>query len=159
MFKKDWLFAGLASLIIMVMILTNIWVMMMILSKDILLMVFYAIAIITVIFFLTRFRLRTLEPDETYQPHWINDHLLLWMMTDFHAIVLLLRYVLSSERQGNNLPEFFFVGHLVFVGLVLCINKTKFYQTYKLLLNFLIHLIIYSLLSYSFIQLVIQTMQ
>jgi len=157
--KRDWLYAGIASLILMMMLLSNIWLMIILLSRNIVFFVLYTMMLFIILFFLTFYRIRMLEFSEKKSNHWINDNLLLWMLTDFHALTLLLRYIIPGEQQGTFLPEVFFLIHLFLVLIVLYASRALLYQKHRLLITYIAHILLYGLLSYSFIQLIIQTMQ
>ncbi len=157
--KEDWLFSGIASLILLGMIASNILLMTFFLSQKTLLIVLYILGIILILFWMTYYRARELKNLPVFETNWITNNLLFWVMTDFHTIIIISRYLFPNERQGGLLPELFFLIHLCFILVVLLSRKLNFRQKHQLEFNFLLHVIIYGLISYSFIQFVIQTMQ
>jgi hypothetical protein len=80
-------------------------------------------------------------------------------MTDLHFIVVIARYILPNVRQGGLLPELLILIHIVLIFIVIISDRYTFYRKHELRLNFLLHAIVYGFITYSFIQLVIQTMQ
>jgi len=157
--KKDWIYSGIISLILLCMIASNIMLMVFFLSRQTFLIILYAIGIILILFLMTYYRVRELKNRLVYEPNWISSNLLFWVMTDFHTIIIIMRYLFPDERQGGLLPELFFLIHLFFILIIFLTNKSSTRQKHQLEFNFLLHIIIYGLLSFSFIQFVIQTMQ
>jgi hypothetical protein len=159
MSKKDWIFSGIASIILIGMIASNIWLIILGLSLRIVEIVIYSIAIILIIYGITLYRFKSIGTHEFTQQHWVKNHLLFWIMTDLHFIVVITRYILPNVRQGGLLPELLILIHIVLIFIVIISDRYTFYRKHELGLNFLLHAIVYGFISYSFIQLVVQTMQ
>jgi hypothetical protein len=157
--KNDWIFSGVVGLILLIMTLSNIWLMTLFLGMRILYMFIYVAGIIVILLTMTHYSVHQMGERAFSQTHWIQNHLIFWILTDLHTIIMLARYLLPNERQGGLLPELFFLIHLLWMIPVFFSYKSRFYQKHELGLSFCLHVLIYGLLSYSFIQVVIQTMQ
>jgi hypothetical protein len=156
--KNDWLFSGIAALILIVLIASNLWLMTMFLSMRILHIFIYIAGVIIILLTMTHISIYALGTRKFIQKDWIRNHLLFWIMTDLHTIIMIARYVHPNHRQGGLIPELFFLMHVFLIIPVYFSDRTIYYQKHELGLSFILHLSIYTLLSYSFIQLVIQTM-
>jgi hypothetical protein len=157
--KKDWIFSGVSLFILICMIASNIWLIILFLSMKISQIILYVTSILVVLVIMTYYHVRDKRTGHIEKQSWIINHLLFWLMTDLHTLIILARYILPNERQGGLLPELFFLAHLLLIFPVLFSERSTFYQKHELAFSILLHIITYSLLSYSFVQLVIQTMQ
>jgi hypothetical protein len=157
--KKDWLFSVVYSVVLIIMIASNLWLITLFLSMQTLLILMYVTSMIIVLYALTQFHFHNTRLDDISKKNWIKNHLLFWIMTDLHTLIIIFRYIFPNERQGGFYPELLFFIHLLLIYPVFVSYKFKFYDRHKIILNFFLHIIIYGFLSYSFIQLIIQTMQ
>lgn len=91
--------------------------------------------------------------------HWIKNHLISWILTDYHFLILLARYLHPKDRPNGWIPELLFGIHLILILPVYLSQQWAWFKKHELLWNIILHVIIYTMISYNFIQFVIQTMQ
>jgi len=112
--KQDWIFSAIVAIILIGMISSNIWLLILLLSLRIVEIVIYCSVLIPMVYGMTLYRFKSIGAQELSQQHWIQHHLIFWIMTDLHFIVVITRYILPNMRQGGLLPE-----SLLFIYLLL----------------------------------------
>lgn len=157
--KNDWIFSGIVALVFIIMIASNLWLMTMFLSMKILHMFIYFAFIVIILMTMTHISIHQMGNREFKKKDWIKNHLLFWIMTDLHTIIMMARYIHPNVRQGGLIPELLFLIHVLMIIPVYLSYRVTYYQKHELGLSLILHIAIYAMLSFSFIQLVIQTMQ
>lgn len=157
--KKDWFYSGIIAISLILLITSNIALIFMLLRGSYVGMVFYGLGIAILLFGLTqRFYVKwgySINKDD----HWIKNHLIFWIMTDLHTLIMLARYLHPKNRTDGFIPELLFGLHLLCIVPVYFSKRWSWYKKHELILNMILHGIIYIMMSYNFIQFIIQTMQ
>ena len=157
--KKDWLFSGITGAILIGMIASNIYLMIILLSMRTLQILIYGIILMIILFIINNYHYRNILERDIKQTSWIKNNILFWMMTDLHTIIIISRYIIPSEKQGGILPEALFLLNLLLIYPVYKSHQLTFYLKHQFIINFTLYLFTYIIISFSFIQVVIQTMQ
>lgn len=157
--KNDWIFSALISIILIMMILSNIGFIDLLMNMKVLYMFIYVAMIVVVLLTMTHISIHQMGYRVVSKSNWIQNHLIFWIMADLHTIIMIARYVIPFERTGGLLSELFLLIHLFMMIPVYFSYKSTFYQKHEVGLSFSLHVIIYTLISFSFIQLMFQIMQ
>lgn len=156
--KKDWIYSLVVACILVLMILSNIGLILLLLSRSTIYVILYVGGILLIMILLTYFSIKVLGYSARKEIHWLKNHLVFWIMTDLHALIMFARYVFSKERQGGLIPVVLFLIHLMLVIPVFLSERWAWYKKHEFTIQAFLHLITYTMLSYTFIQFVIQTM-
>lgn len=156
--KKDWIYALAVAGILMLMLISNIGLLMLLLSRSIIYAILYVGGMALILMTLTHMSIESFGYTVNKGNSWIKNHLVFWIMTDLHTLTMLARYLFPKERQGGWVPEVLFLIHLMLMVPVFLSERFAWYRKHELGIQAFLHLITYTMLSYSFIQFVIQTM-
>ncbi len=157
--KNDWIFSGIVGTLLIIMVLSNIYLLTLFLGLKILYIFIYVAGMAVILLTMTHYSVHQMGNHEVIKSNWIKNHLIFWMMTDIHTLIMIARYVFPKERQGGYFPELLYVIHLLIIIPVYFSYRSHFYKKYEVGISFCLHALIYTILSYNFIQFIIQTMQ
>ena len=157
--KKDWFYSGIIAISLLLLIISNIELIILMLSRSYVWALFYGLGIAILLFVLTKLSLTRWGYSTNQKPSWIKHHLIFWIMTDYHALIMIARYVFPKDRTHGFIPELLLGIHLALIIPVYFLGRWPWYKKHEFLVNIILHLVTYTMLSYTFIQFVIQTMQ
>jgi hypothetical protein len=91
--RKDWFYSGIIAGLLLLMIISNIALIFLMLSQSYLWIVLYGIGI-AILFVGLIHRFYTRWGYLMNQGiHWIKNHLIFWILTDYYFLILLARYL------------------------------------------------------------------
>ncbi len=157
--KKDWFYSGIIAISLLLLVISNIELIILMLSRSYGWAVLYGLGIAILLFILTKFSLTRWGYSVNKDNHWIKNHLIFWIMTDYHALIMIARYAFPKDRTNGFIPDLLLGIHLALIIPVYFLNRWPWYKKHEFLVNIILHLVTYTMLSYTFIQFVIQTMQ
>lgn len=157
--KKDWFYSGIIAISLLLLIISNIALIFMLLRGSYVGMVLYGLGIAILLFGLTQRFYTKWGYSINKDNRWIKNHLIFWIMIDYYTLIMIARYVFPKERTNGFIPELLFIINLALIIPVYFLNRWPWYKKHEFLMSIILHLVTYTMLSYTFIQFVIQTMQ
>lgn len=157
--KYDWRHALSFAFFLLLMIAGNILIVFWLLSSYFVLIGIYIAFVILVMIGATYLSINYFGYTVNRNPHWIKNHFLFWVMLDYHALLVITRYMFPKDRTYGFLPEIVFLIQLLLMIPVFLSERWVWYRKNEFYIQSLINVIAFGLVSYQFIAFIVQTMQ
>lgn len=157
--RKDFLYSLMIAGILFLLIASNIGLIFMMLSQLVIFMILYGLGIGLIMITVTQKSINKWGFSIHDGFHWIKNHIILWIMLDYHTLIILGRYIFPKDRPNQLIPEILFVIHLLITVFVIQLSRFNWYQKNERWLLSILHVVTYAIISYNFIQFIILTMQ
>ena len=111
--KYDWRHALSFAFFLLLMIAGNILIVFWLLSSYFVLIGIYIAFVILVMIGATYLSINYFGYTVNRNPHWIKNHFLFWVMLDYHALLVITRYMYPKDLTYWFLPEIVFLIKLL----------------------------------------------